>query len=570
MAMQPLSGDDIWWQVSRGREVLAGSVTPSQDLLVNEEQPETDWLGGVPYYLAWRVSPMSGLMLFKFAALGLLAVALWKSAAAHNPWLAVAGVVCGVYGFAHATYPASALLDGLSLAAVVWLCRRLCERPGLLRAGGVVSVTVLWANFAPSFVLAPFVAGATMASFTDTTRPSARSAIGLVFGCCMACVATPRGIWSAWDSLRLLIPQLATDLPLQGTGWQPLLAGPFDATSCTFLIVSLLAVAVFVVRPPGFAALLGLAVAQALGWLSVANLPVASLWIALLALGQIRGAPLLVFAGTAKRSLGNVTARFAGIIGGSVLAVAIAGGWLPGTRTRLGWGIDPSLDPARLAGAIPQGKLTGTAHGDGLAAVGMLSHVLPDGPRPLDVPHRALLGNRFEDWRVLNHELENEWQMPYRRDDGRWGGWWLPLRNRDVRLLVVSADNRRLIRGLQPGIWKPLSLDSPVIPYGYSADPVYAAKIAHVNLVLRQQLQNANWNYIPLSRWGSETHWDFWGTVTGRGDPVNDLRLARSLRAMNMHHAAIRVLQATSHPAADAEIAACRAAIAYQDNPVGQ
>ncbi|WP_372726076.1 hypothetical protein [Novipirellula sp.] len=42
MAFQPYSAGDFWWQLSRGREVTSGSITPSRSLLTLETMAEAD------------------------------------------------------------------------------------------------------------------------------------------------------------------------------------------------------------------------------------------------------------------------------------------------------------------------------------------------------------------------------------------------------------------------------------------------------------------------------------------------------------------------------------------------
>ncbi|MCH8830638.1 MAG: hypothetical protein IID45_13760, partial [Planctomycetes bacterium] len=49
--LQPIASADLWWQLSRGRAVIAGSFTPSRDLLAADTAAEADWLGGVAFYL---------------------------------------------------------------------------------------------------------------------------------------------------------------------------------------------------------------------------------------------------------------------------------------------------------------------------------------------------------------------------------------------------------------------------------------------------------------------------------------------------------------------------------------
>ena len=75
VAVQPVGADDLWWQLSRGRAVWEGSLTPSATLLTLESRAEADWLGGLPAYALYQVLDFHGWMLWRVAVVAAILVA---------------------------------------------------------------------------------------------------------------------------------------------------------------------------------------------------------------------------------------------------------------------------------------------------------------------------------------------------------------------------------------------------------------------------------------------------------------------------------------------------------------
>ena len=172
----------------------------------------------------------------------------------------------------------------------------------------------------------------------------------------------------------------------------------------------------------------------------------------------------------------------------------------------------------------------------------MLAWLKPGHRKPFLVSQRALLNGRLRKEVLLNRDLETGWLKQHRRADGTAGGWWLTLRARHTSLLVCSAERTQLIQSLQPTIWKPLSIDSPVIAWALAGDPRFAPRIAEVRLQ-QELVDRGAWVFQPERAAGNDRIVDMIGWSTGRPDPEPLLRQAAVLRAMNLPLAAARVLR---------------------------
>jgi hypothetical protein len=162
--------------------------------------------------------------------------------------------------------------------------------------------------------------------------------------------------------------------------------------------------------------------------------------------------------------------------------------------------------------------------------------------KPHDVPQRALLGGRLRDFVLLRHDFEWNRLSRYRREDDSWGGWWLPLRERHTGLVLVAAEHTRLIRSLEPTIWKPLALDSPVLPYGQAGDRGVSERIVAI-LKQRAFAEDGPWVSSLLGPSGTDLSLDLWGFCGGVSPNLEqELRQSRVFRAMHLPRAGLRVL----------------------------
>ena len=134
---------------------------------------------------------------------------------------------------------------------------------------------------------------------------------------------------------------------------------------------------------------------------------------------------------------------------------------------------------------------------------------------------------------------------------------------------MVSGNEFELIHALEPTIWRPLSLDSPVIPYGMAGDPAVNERIIAI-LQQKDFVDFGSWAYsIPLAS-GNDQWLDALGTLIGQADQSNAVRQAGVFRAMNMPIAALRVLipllaESSRHPQAEAEFAKCQFQLAFDE-----
>jgi hypothetical protein len=108
--------------------------------------------------------------------------------------------------------------------------------------------------------------------------------------------------------------------------------------------------------------------------------------------------------------------------------------------------------------------------------------------------------------------------------------------------LLVSCEDTELIRALEPTLWKPLSLDSPVLAYASTGDPAYTQRILQT-LQQRHLADVGAWTYSPPQSTGSPFDRDRWGWQAHAGDRRASLRQARVFRAMGQPRAALRVLR---------------------------
>jgi TolA-binding protein len=211
-----------------------------------------------------------------------------------------------------------------------------------------------------------------------------------------------------------------------------------------------------------------------------------------------------------------------------------------GCGSGLGWGIDPRLSPDAFSASLQSVSLTGTAHCVGIREAGLLSWHLRNGVKAFDTPRTALLNGRLRTHVLLTSDLSKNWQIPHRRTDESWGGWWLPLLERKTTTLVVPSEDLKLITAIEPTIWKPLSLNSVSLVYGKAGDPGCTQQIVNT-LSLRDFVDRGTWVYQTTSE-ESQTHTDLRDVIYGANTVYESLRLARVFRAMKMSVAALKVL----------------------------
>ena len=568
-ALNPISANDFWWQLSRGRRVVGGSWTPSRERLMAETGPEADWMGGVPIFLLYVWSGLSGVMIARLLAAGVVGYWLFRRRGSSHPALGCALAALGILASRAVWDPVPLLFDSLGVVLAWVAAERWQTRPTVARLSLLAGILWIWANLAPLCLLGLLVVIGMML-IERPVRPRVWKqntfAVALLTA---VCCLTPRGPATLWDSLRLLVPRLTTDSAvLSMTRWRPLAISLTEPETAAFVVLSAITLVLMVVVRATWREIALFFFIQAIAWSSESNLVPAAWWTVLLAMRELRTMEQPVsHAASRRRPLADIAGSSVAL-GLVVWAVVVASGFWPGRLTRLGWGLDPRLESAQFEASLAGVRLTGSAHCVGVRDAGLLSWFKPEGIQPYDTPSRALLGGRLHAHVLLNHELETGWRAQHRREDGSWGGWWLPLTHRRTNLLIVPAERVALIRALEPTQWKPLSVDAPSLAYGIAGEPECSPRIVDV-MKLQQFLNRGPRNYTPHPPAGTADYFDVWGWLTGRHNPRIDVRQARVLRAMGLHVAALRVLIAALKdgevPQARREFARIQLELGYQE-----
>ena len=564
-ACRPISRNTLWWDLARGRRVLAGSWTPSRDLLALDQAAEADWLGGVPGYLLYASLGAHGLMAGRLvcaaALLGwLLSRFPWRRTAHRLP---VAAAWLGL--LASSLDPGPPLWDLLAVvAACCWLGRADPARATPVtaaRLGWLALLVVLAVSTAPRAVVAlgVVVLGAWAPPFTrllpnslagkppeaqQSGKVAWRRLSGILAVVLAASCASPRGWAGLWDSTRLTFPWLASPTwALADTPWQPLLASwrqdPGSPTVWIFALSSLLLV--FFAGRVGFPVrfLLAWVLAQTLAWTSAANMPVAAVILAGFADELFRSPRVASVPADAAAQATGAAPVWDTVWASSLTGFALLFWSVP--FSEMGWGVDQRLDPRFLQMAISEVKFNGSAWCDDARGAGMLSWLAPAGMQPQDVPQRALLQGRWAEHCLLAQDLRADRRHRYWRDDASAGGWWLALQQHHTQLLLVNAEDDAMIAGLEPTLWKPLMLDSPVLAFGKAGDPALSNQLI-VILGQRALVNQGGWSYSPPQSTSSVYDRDLWGLASDLGTPALALRQARVFAAMQLNIAAMRVL----------------------------
>ncbi|GAA5507489.1 hypothetical protein [Novipirellula caenicola] len=561
LAFQPLAADDLWWQLARGRQVASGEIAPSRSLLTQETLAEADWLGGLPAYVVYQFAGGHGLMLFRVLMVaGGLAwlVSLRRSGGVVHPlvWIVTAAVLVTPAGRFDLM---PAMFDVVALAVLVALMHRKTDEDSEGQVAGntrrrsaasmvtAAGLFVIWSNLSPA-ILAGLIAWVTFSVGASLVADPHRRKNWILAGLMLAggCI-NPRGVFAWSDSLSAIVPAWRNHPALLAdTAWQPLIAAVQNQEAIVFFLITAIWIANQTIArarlPRG---LFCFAWMQWLAWTSLHNVALATTWMAFDVLWSWhrRGRWTILDVDHARRK------RMGALAVPIVLAMMLLfSGWLP----TLGWGIDALLDSRMLRRALASTHPYGTAFADDTRSGGMLAWELPQinelsgadaaaGLRLQDVAPRAVIAGRFSTHQQIIDDLRQQRLMSYWRSDGSRGGYWVPLEHRETTLLVVSNRDTELIRGLEPSIWKPLSLDSPAIPYAAAGDEPYARQMIDT-LTSREIVEFQNWQYSFPNSTGSLFDRDRWGIIPVIVDVDQAYRQAEVFRAMGLRYAALRVL----------------------------
>ncbi|WLD11535.1 tetratricopeptide repeat protein [Planctellipticum variicoloris] len=585
-AAHPLSSDGLWWELSKGRAFVSGSWNPTADLIAGTVGAEADWLSGVIPYLVFSWFGLSGLMWLKLACV--LAITGLFLRRVSRPSLTGSWLWNGVLlvttliAARQAWEPGSVFFDTLGLVLVYLAAEQIANRNSSAPIVVALLLLCLWSNFGPRCIVGiPVV-------LINLYRQPQKPVVGLGFTFLMlgACCLTPAGWRTPLDSLCITVPQTIerTEI-LTMAGWHPWWDRPARSDAIAF--VGLSAAYVLALRRNFSARILFvLFVAHALAAASPDNLPMAAIWIALVATSSsiVPAVPPAAACRIQSRSRtgapqapgrdetaepirpGQPVWPILATVGVVLCASFAAVRPWDDCGSGLGWGIDPRIGPDAFAASLAEVSFEGNAHCVGLREAGLLSWHEARAMRPYDTPTTALLNRRLREHVLLTRDLSDRWQIPHRRADGSWGGWWTVLRDRGTTALVVPSEDLRLVESLEPTIWKPLSLNAVSLVYGKAGDPGCTRQIVET-LSVRQMVDRGVWTYQPSSEESSSTveflAWFREGSTTFQG-----LRLARVFRAMQMHIGSLKVLHSLSDSSQDAvreEFYANQLALGYQE-----
>lgn len=566
VSLRPTSSNSLWFELSRGAAVLDGNVWPSLRLLVNERVADADWLAGVPFAVAYFLWDVHGLMTLKISGVVLAVLVGWR----------LAGDSCKARKSSLLGLGLLASLASWDVAPQFWDVIGIVVLFGCLGSNRSklwleLLVLAVWSHLG-NLVVVGLVTWCLTRWLERCRKAEVLAGLGRkkwfaeVLLATVACSLNPRGAMSLWDSLRLAVPRIACEgATLLETEWRPLSNTTWEVSHVAFAILAGLGLGCGIGRLMAFGFGVLVVLAVALGMMCSAHVGIAGMWLSLLLLRR----ECVPSASVATA----LPARFRCSQNAWRLAIVplIIAAWWPWEGRRSGWGLDARLDERLLAEAISKCSMNGTVWADDELSAGMCLWVTNQRLKIQDTSRRALLGGRLREFVRLRRDFEQGRLAAYRRDDDSVGGWWLPLRERETVLLVVSAERCRLLRALEPTLWKPLALDSPVLPFGESGVPEVSPRILDV-LRQRDFIETQAWSPALMGPTGTDRLWDLWGCLKVSPNIEQELRQARVFRALQRPRAALRVLepalQVSRSQALQLEAAGCQRELAF--DPLAQ
>jgi hypothetical protein len=567
-AAHPVFSDGFWWELSKGRAVAQGSLSPTATLVAGEVGRDGPWLSGVVPYLVYSSLGLSGLMILKIGC-GLVLTGLLLKRATQSesgspsdsgaaPSMLALLIALSVLASREAWDPVPLLFDVLGLVLVYLAAERSTFAPGVRPLVSACLLLVLWANFGERSLV-----GIPVVLLCSVRRPRQFVAgLGLAVLLWCACCLTPAGLQSPFDSLSVTLPQTVESADvLRMVGWQSWWERGRAAEAIAFAgltVVYLLCQR----KQPVLSSLVVLIAAHALAAASAENLPLAAVWMALAATAPViprETVGAAVETSRPDRSEVMVStdhlrqpAWQKGLCAGVLIGLIwIAIGPWRGCVSGFGWGLDPRLGSEAFVASLADVSLRGQAHCVGLREAGLLSWHASPAVKPFDTPTSALLARRLTAQVLLTRDLSSGWKVLHRRADGTSGGWWSTIQDREISVLVVPSEQTALVAALEPTFWKPLSLNAVSLVYGKAGDSGCSAKIVQM-LSLRGIVDRGAWTYDAVSEASSES-FEFLPWLKTTSATSESLRLARLFRAMGMSTGALKVLQATS-AATDARV----------------
>ncbi|QDT91802.1 tetratricopeptide repeat protein [Gimesia algae] len=571
-ALTPIAAPDFWWQLSRGRVAFSELAPPGPLLTTDTSFAEADWLGGLPFFLTIQFAGVSGLMLIKFIAAGLLAYWILRHFEARLNWTVFTIVVLAFVTANSAWQPTPRLFDCWFLLLTWLFTERWANTLETKKMLPVLLSLLAWANLAPLSLLGMGVVVCVpwLPGIRTETAVLRKQAGLLVLSALFAIMLTPRGWLTPYDSFIQLFPGLFYEQSLLAlTVWKPtfLYGATIEVVGLSILTVGM--VVYLLVASRGWIESIAFILFAIPAWTNHDCLGPCVTGICLLASQCLSTYPVSFHRLKLTRYVSPLMGRTLLAIGILVLCFKSASGTLPGQPQRLGWGITPELDITLLAQTIGPIDYIGTAHGMNIAATGMLTWIKADRKiRPVRTLRQALLQGKLYEELSLNAELSHGWEFQHPRADNSWGGWWIRLKNRNCQLLLVPNGDAQTIRALVDSRWQPMSIDASVIPFGWAGELLSSPPIVAL-LPVKDFLNRKQYTYSLPKPSGTPECSDWWGILTGSPYLPPAILQARTLRAMKLYTAALRVLhpllQYYPSPAVRREFHLCQKELAYQE-----
>ncbi len=570
--LTPVSTSEIWWQLSRGRVVTSDLAPPGPLLTAGTPVAEADWLGGLPFYLTFQLAGFSGLMILKFAAVGLLLYLLLKRFEEQLNWISFFIVVLALMAANTGWQPTPRLLDCWFLYLTWILTERWSREPDRKKLLPILFLLVLWANCSPLCLLGIAVVAIIPCLPGDQKQNVLHRKQWnlLILTSIVALMMSPRGWYTPYDSLIQIMPVLFYDSHLLAlTVWHPTFQNGATIEVISLGILTMGTALFLIFYSTSWIETVAFLVFAIPGWINYDSLPPCIIGMVLL-LGHCmltKQVPIIFF--NLKQNVPPALGRLLLILGFLFLSWKAASGVLPGQSQRLGWGIAPELDITLLNQTIGPIEYEGTGHCMGIASTGMLSWIKPDLKiRPVRTLRQALLQGRLFEELSLNQELSSGWEFQKPRFHESWGGWWIRLKNRNCQLLLVPNGESKTIRALINSRWQPMSVDASVLPFGWSGE-ILSSPIIVKLLPVKDFLNHGQWIYSLPSPSGTPECSDWWGILTGDPNIKSALLQAKTFRAMKLYTAALRVLrpllQDYHTPEVMREFHLCQQELAYQE-----
>ncbi|MEZ5941539.1 MAG: hypothetical protein R3C18_09120 [Planctomycetaceae bacterium] len=576
IVLRPVNSPELWWHLSCGREVIDGTFSPSQQLLLLDQSADSNWGGGLVFYVIWSIGGMFALATWPIvAALGLLWLVRKKVPADWSLLQSFTLLAVALVAIRPGLQPVPAVFDLVGL-----LCMPLIERQCQSSRSRLIATFLLgaaWATLGPRPLWGLLWLLLQFGKTPETTKPEA-SPLGSVMALLLGGCLTPRGIWTWYDALVNTVPTVFDSGQIgDSQAWSTLSllsSFPVEAWALLVLLVAAL-VQLFRTAKRVVPELASVFVPLLLALICRDNVPLAACWISMWYLqlsSQIKVGTSSSSANDESKgsrespvSLWGWRLAFSGTVG---LLLVDASGLLTAPGQRLGWGIAQEIDPRLLDlpdNSRDEEPLIAWVPDERSAGLVVWQDV---GVVLVDHPRRAVLSGRLPMHRQFARDLQEARRAQYRLENGEWAGWVVQATEWKLQLLCVPVEDEPLNTSLTKSTWQRVDLDSPTIPYASTDTQKFAAAVS-----LTLQLQG----FVETGPWRPDKSvYDSMGwrydviELLGMGpEPGPAVRQSQAFRSLDLPFAGLRALNVvrgeSSHPALQREFTRCQEAMAYQE-----